>query len=305
MATKAKKEEATMSETATLAKVENNALATGTLAALSRDELEGMSVDMTGLEDISADDFRLASLVWNLGGIDEKTNQERPKTMLFNTLTEESVKSADLALLVLHKSRQWAEFVQDKGTVRRCSSWDNIEGRTESGQVRKCAGCPDYGWQRGPDGKNKRNCGDVHNVVASDLEHGGELVMLRLKKTGLDPWKTYLNKHFLGKRVVNGARTHYPLFTFKTKLSLKLEKNGSNAYALPVFERGEVLSGADIAFCLETARGVQELYLDRVREVAESTDSEGGADDTGFDYGANAKGFIDTKAEPETATRFE
>jgi hypothetical protein len=142
-----------------------------------------------------------------------------------------------------------------------------------------------------------------------------ELVMLRAKKTAMDPWKAFLNKYFLGKRVVNGARSNIPLFAFETQLSAEMIANKSGNYAVPVFdvvrdEKGEprVLPVEEIQFLAETARGVRELYLDRVREVADASDGHDSAtEDTSFEFGANGGDrFADASkgAPAETETRF-
>ena len=291
---------------APLAKVGNSSL-----AVMTRDALDGMELDFTGLEGIGAEDFRLATLVWNVERIDPQSRETtcRKKDFL-NTVTEEAKDKVNLVLLVLHKSKVWSEFVDNKKTVH-CSSWDGIIGTTQTGTQRPCEGCPDAQWTQ-VNGKPTRRCDDVHNVVASDLNAGGDLVMLRMKSSSLGPWKTFLNKYFLGKRVVQGKRTHYPLFAFPVAITLRMEaKPGVTPYAVPVFsipcdESGKPipLSIDEVQAHADNARGIKELYLDRVRKVADDAEKSS-ADDTGFDFGANAKGFIDTKAEPETATRFE
>lgn len=289
----------------------STALATSTPSALAAaDILDGMDFGVTGLEEADSSDFRLASILINFGGLVK--GEQVPKTAWFNTLTEKWSKDVEVVLLVLHKSRAWTEFVQGEGTKRRCSSWDRITGTMEDGTVRPCQGCPDAQW-RMEGGKRTRRCGEVHNVVAME-RLSSELVMLRVKKTAMDPWVTFLNKFFLGKRVMNGARTNVPLFAYTTKLSAKMEQNGANAYAVPVFdavldESGKpvVMSREEMQFLAETARGVRELYLDRVREVAEREEGHEAAGDTSFEFGANGGDrFTDaSKAAPaETETRF-
>jgi hypothetical protein len=275
------------------------------LATTQRDELAAVIGDddlggVTGLEEADSSDIRLASLVFNFGGLD-KDNNQIPKNRFFNTVDETVVEKKKLALLVLHKSRAWTEFVQGEGTKRRCASWDAVVGKMEDGTERKCEGCTDYAW-RTIDGKRTRRCTDVHNVVALDRETN-QPVMVRFKKTSLDPWKGYLNKHFLGKRTVGTKRVNYPLFAFETLLSLKMEKNGANAFAVPVFERGEVLSAEEIREHVESARAFREVYLDReVRQVAEREDSHGDeAADTSFDVD---KFSDDAKPEVVEGNRF-
>lgn len=295
---------------------ENAALATPTPSALvGTDVLGGLDLGgTTGLEETDASDFRLASITLNFS---KKIGDDvPPKSAWVNTVTEEVSKDKTVVLLVLHKSRAWSEFVQGEGTKRHCSSWDMKTGTMENGTQRPCEGCPDAQW-RTENGKRSRRCGEIHNVVA--LERAtGDLVMIRAKKTGLDPWKTFLNKFFLGKRVVDGKRTNVPLFAFETKLSAETQESKSGTYAVPVFDlvrdangRPNVLAPEELRYFAETARGVRELYLDRVREVADGDDahSDAGAADTSFEYGANAGDrFADpNKADSkaiETETRF-
>jgi hypothetical protein len=292
---------------------ETTALATSTPSSMARaDILGGIDVGVTGLEEADASDFRLASITLNFNGMID--GEVPPKSVWVNTVTEKTEKTKRLVLLVLHKSRAWTEFVQGEGTKRRCSSWDNVTGTMEDGTTRACVGCPDAQW-RMENGKRTRRCGDVHNVVAMERDTG-ELVMLRAKKTAMDPWKAFLNKYFLGKRVVNGARSNIPLFAFETQMSAEMIANKSGNYAVPVFEvvrdeKGEpkVLPVEEIQFLAETARGVRELYLDRVREVADASDGHDSAatEDTSFEFGANGGDrFVDASkgAQPETETRF-
>lgn len=274
---------------------ESTALAMTDPSALAHaDILGGMNFDVTGLEETDASDFRLASILQNFGGLVNK--EQVPKKAWFNTVTEEVKPEHELVLLVLHKSRAWTEFVQGEGTKRRCTSWDGVTGTMESGAERPCQGCPDAQW-RMEGGKRTRRCGEVHNIVAAD-RRSNDLVMLRAKKTSIDPWKTFLNKFFLGKRVVEGKRSHVPLFAYVTKLGGEMQESNGNSFGVPVFDvlkndKGEpiVLPHDELRFYAETARGVKELYLDRVREVADKVDSADGADgaiDASFEYGANA-----------------
>lgn len=290
---------------------ETTALATSAPSALARpDILGGLDLGVTGLEEADASDFRLASITLNFNGMID--GEVPPKSVWVNTVTEKTEKTKKLVLLVLHKSRAWTEFVQGEGTKRRCSSWDTVTGTLEDGTTRACAGCPDSQW-RMENGKRTRRCGDVHNVVAMERDTQ-ELVMLRAKKTAMDPWKGFLNKYFLGKRVVNGARSNVPLFAYETVVSAEMIASKSGNYAVPVFEvvrneKGEpkVLPAEELQFLAETARGVRELYLDRVREVADGADGHDGAaseGDTSFEYGANAGDRFADKPQAESATRF-
>lgn len=281
-------------------------------ALATMDALDGLDVGVTGLEEVDSSERRIAGLVLNFTGLVD--GNQPPKNHLVNTVTEEVSKEKTLVLLTLHKSKQWTEFVQGEGTKRRCSSWDGLIGTMEDGRSRKCAGCPDAAWRRDAAGKSSRNCGDVHNIVAIDRATN-DLLMIRAKKTALEPWKGYLNKYFLGKRTLSdGRKVDMPLFAFETRLTGKMEQKNGAAYAIPVFEPVADAKGnptplprAEVQVYLETAKGVREMYLDRVREVAESTDAaEGGSSpddggDTTFEFGANV---IDTVATPTSNKHF-
>ena len=302
----AKPTAAKTTDTASPATSESTALATSTPSALAGVDLLG-GLDLggtTGLEEVDQSDFRLAGITLNFSAL--VNGQQYPKTMWVNTLTEEALAELVLVLLVMHKSRVWSEFVQGEGTKRFCSSWDTKTGTlAATGEQRKCEGCPDAAWRNEGSKRVPPKCGEVHNVVALNRANN-DLVMLRVKRTAMDPWKAFLNKFFLGKRALaSGKRDNMPLFVFETKLGSKMETSGGNAWAIPVFdlargEKGEpkVLPHDEVLVFAETARGVRELYLDRVREVAEQDDGGSDGGDTSFEYGANAG---DRFADPSKA----
>lgn len=295
------------------AQLEQTALATTQSSALaSSDLLDGFDAEFTGLEEAGASDFKVGTLMLNFGGSID--GDVPPKTAWVNTLSESIEKEPELTLLALHKSRQYQAKDGEGKRVTVCSSWDGKTGKTAEGVARPCAGCPDYEFRR-VDGKATRNCGDVHNVAALHRSTG-DVVMLRLKRTAIDPWKTFLNNTFLGKRVLpGGKRAHYPLFSFHVKLGAKIVDGPSNSkYAIPVFNvvRGEdkrpvVPTAAELHSYAETAKGVVELYISRPADFAEPEAAHtGDAIDTSatdFDFGANAS---ERSADPyvDTSNRF-
>lgn len=267
------------------------ALATGGALALQQDELSDVLGDVDlgtdGLEETEASDHRIAALVFNFNGVDA-AGDPVPKNRFFDTVSEEIKPRVRLALLTMHKSNAWTEFVDGQGTKVRCRSWDRETGEMEDGRTRACKGCPHKEWRVDPStGKRTRDCSDVVNLVGLDLEDAQPKI-LRLKRTSERPWKDYLNKHFLGKRIVGGKRANYPLFAFETTVSLEMAKGNSGSYARPVFERSEQpFSREEIFFFAEQAKAARAWLLDsRTREVAEGADMrEGDATeaDTSFD----------------------
>jgi hypothetical protein len=258
------------------------------LADIFGDDTSALS---TGLEEVDSSDRKFPSYVWNYKG-EDSDGKSVDQTNFFNTVTETQKPKLHLAVLGLHKSRAWSAFDGEK-TVTHCRSWDSVTGTKSDGSTRSCKGCPDYAWSEQSNGKRGRNCGDIQNVYAEDLETG-EVVRLRFRKTSLKPWGAYLNKNFLGKRkVAGGALTDYPLFAFRTEVTLGIEKSGTNRYAVPVFERGEVLAKADIVRHNESAKGLRELILrDGSAANEPSYDAEESASGGGIDKGLYVDGAV-------------
>ncbi len=262
---------------------------TGTgLALVQHDELaealgdDAGLLDTDGLEELDASDRKLAALVFNFKGVDQN-DEPIPANRFFNTVDETIKPKARLALLVLHKSHAWTEYDSAEGRNKvKCRSWDRSTGETDEGTIRACKGCPDFQWRTDPQTKKRtRRCGEVHNVVAVDLDTA-QPVILRLKKTHLRPWLAYLNKHFIGKRIVAGKHLNLPLFAVETTISLEMVKgSGATPYAVPVFERGAVLPHDQLLFMHESAKAFRETYLDKVREVAEGAPDDDASDARG------------------------
>ncbi len=253
------------------------------------DVLGDEDLGITGVEEADASDVRLAKLIWNFKGVNEKTGKAVSPDTLFNTVTEETKDDARVALLVLHKSHEWKEFDEAaQKSERRCSSWDRVTGEMADGTRRSCEGCPDRQWTKNPEtGKRTRRCSEVANVVGLDLEDG-QPVVLRFRRTAARAWSDFLNKYILGKRIVNGRRQNMPLFAYPTEVSIKMEKKGNLTWALPVLERGEKpFSRDEILYFAESARGFKELYLDEMRHAAENGPDEDGDAPRG-DSGAGA-----------------
>lgn len=262
------------------------------LATRPRDELAGLDVSFEddGLRELDASDYKVAALVLNFKGTDEKGRAILPD-LFYNTVEETTVEKVNGVLLHLHKTNLWSEF--DKATnetVIRCRSFDRVTGEMADGTKRPCEGCPDAEW-RTVDGKRTRNCGDVYNLFGVDRESGQPFVY-RAKKTSLPIIKSHLQKHHIGRRTVETidpatgkrkvGRANYPLFAFAVTLSAKMMQNGSTTWAVPVITRGELLSADEMmehsASQQFLAQNLAAMFGD-IERKAEAADSG----DTSFD----------------------
>ncbi len=262
-----------------------------TLAPLAApvDELTAAGVDFgleeDGLEAIDREDIRIAAKVINMKGVDAR-GKKLPEDAYFDTIEESSKEAIDAAFIALHKSNLYSYYDNATSkTVRVCRSFDRVTGTMlETGEERPCAGCPDAQWRKREDGKPTRNCGPVYNMFALDRETSLPFVF-RFKRTSLPVIKSYLQKHFIGRRVVGGKRGNYPLFGFQTKMSCRMSDDGK--YALPVLERGPVLSAEEMAQHLDSLRFLRENML----KVVDATEEQAEARDTAIDTdGAAAAG---------------
>lgn len=273
--------------------------APASLAAL--DELDGLDtaeLGIDGLEEIDRSDIRIAAKIWNFKGTDAAGDPIAPN-VYFDTITEKTAKALGLVLLSLNKTNEWREYDESAGESKiRCRSFDRVTGTTEAGTTRPCAGCPDAQWQT-VNGKRTRRCGPVYNVAAVETDTQAPCV-LRFKRSSLPAIQQYLQKHFIGRRVVAGRPANYPLFAFETRASLKMSDD--KKYALPVLERGGPLSGEAIRQHAESAKAWRDL-LSAHAEVIERTDAKSVED-------AGARNAIDTSfdvsddADDKDAKRF-
>lgn len=226
-------------------------------------------IEVTGLEDVDASDLKLAAKLWNMKGVDGASGKARNPDMFMDTVTEEMSDEVSCVLLSLSKSRRWDEFDNgEQKTFVHCQSADAILGTMADGTTRHCANCPDKGWGEGPDGKQVRKCGKVYTAVGVE-DDGSRAFTIRFKKTGLDPFLKYINKHFLNAFVgEDGKRSNIPLFFYKTRITLQMHESGN--YALPVFELGDRLPPADIKAMTENAKA----YRDMMSAVMDRADQQ-------------------------------
>jgi hypothetical protein len=202
------------------------------------DALAGIDVadDADGLGEVDESDYRDAVMTLNFKGQD-KSGRAIPVDMFYNTLDETTHSEINAVFCLLHKSNLYSRFDNEANkTEVICRSYDRVTGTMADGTTRPCSGCPDAVWYTNAEtGKRVCNCGPVYNVfgVNRDTSQG---FVVRFKRSSLPVIKTHLQKHHLGRRVVKGKRSNYPLWAFPVKLSGKLA--GPKAtYAIPIIEK--------------------------------------------------------------------
>lgn len=240
---------------------------------------------VTGLEEADSSDFKFRLKVMNFKG-KLKTGKACPVDAFFDTQSEEAQESIDAHFLSLHKSREWREYNEKESrSVIKCRSMDGVEGVLEDGRVRSCKGCPDYEWHQTAEGKRKRNCSDVYNLVGVESvvnEKGegislGEFFLVRFKKTALAPLKQYLSANFLNKRRLPGGKlAHMPFYAFGTRVHLKVADNGN--YSTPVFERGAPVQDRGLIQELMALASTVKVDLPAELEKAVERDQESDSD---------------------------
>lgn len=248
------------------------------------DELAGLDVAMDaedGLGEASGEDIKIASKVLNMPGVGED-GRSIPPDVFYDTVDRTYKERLDAVFVYLHKTNLYSVFDEATGkTNRMCQSYDRITGTwLETGELRQCKGCPDDEWRR-EDGKPKKNCGPVYNVAAIDRETQMPF-WLRFRRTSLAPFKQYLQRHHLGRRIVAGQRSNYPLFSFRVTLTAKLSEGGKKKYALPVIDRGEVVTREQILQYQEAAAAFRENVIPMLQQADDQVD-KAGAVDTSFD----------------------
>lgn len=278
---------------------ETTALAIAPNDELAAAGLGDIDCETDGLEEIGREDIRISARVFNMRGTDAN-GDPIPKNVFFDTVDETTSKRVDAVLLSLHKTNLYSYFDNDKDeTVKVCSSYDRVTGTMrETGETRPCKGCPDSQWTR-KDGKPKRNCGEVYNVAGIDRETQMPF-MIRFRRTSLEPIKSYLQKHHIGRRVMSVkdpetgktkiVRRNYPLFAFKCELTLKMDDSGK--YALPVLNRGEVLAPEEF----ESYKDASEQFRENMRELVDRADDQASAREGSDDNGEAAGNAAAAKA---------
>lgn len=299
MATKKKTSEAT-----DIAVEEDMALATAAGGDLLADAFGDAEFDFDGLEEVSTEDIKISARIFNFKGKDARTGRAIPPDTFFDTVDETTKDVVNATLLSLHKTNAWTEYSESEGRTKTlCRSFDRINGTMDDGTQRLCEGCPDAQWRQ-IDGKRKRNCGPVYNVVGIDEEED-KAFLIRFRRTSLEPFKQYLNRYFLGKRRLKNGRGHYPLFAFRTIITLTMSDDGK--YALPVLRCEEDENGTPIPNsrekildAQEQAKFYSEVMLPVLEKHAGSEDSDADANDVNT-VATTASDFSDDEDAPAAA----
>lgn len=229
-----------------------------------------LNVEDDGLGEVDKDDLRLPIIVWNMKGKDPKTGELRRIDEFYDTLNETSHRTIRCAFIHLHKTNLFSRFNNDSNeNVIYCSSQDRVVGRLREkhpdlglarGTERACETCPDKNWQQ-VNGKNVRNCDNVYGVFAVHLDdqlRPTEGFLIRYKRTALQPFKTYMQKHHIGRRPLpNGQRGNVPLYVYEATIKLEVSKNGN--YATPVITRGALLPKETIATLAQQSKFFAEI----------------------------------------------
>ena len=247
-----------------MAKVETTSLGTG-----GEDELAAILGDEdfdTGLEQVDGDDLQIPVKVFNMKGKDPETGRAMAPDVFFDTVAEETQEQIEAVLTYLHKTHEWREYDEAEGRSRvRCRSLDRVTGTMEDNTQRPCEGCPDARWVT-INGKRTRRCGPVYNVYGVEKETRRPFV-IRFKRTSLRAIKQYLNRHFIGKRIVKGKRANYPLFAMETKVGLRMSEDGK--YALPVLQRGAVLDAESIKAAAAEVPFVRQMLTSQLERIVD------------------------------------
>lgn len=277
----------------------------GSTALATSDELDGLDIgdDTDGLGEVDADDFRDAALVLNFKGQD-KSGRAIPVDVFYNTLDETTHGEINAVFCMLHKSNLYSRFNKGENkTEIICRSYDRVTGTMFNGTVRPCEGCPDAVWGtiKDDDGKEKRhrNCSPVYNVFGVNRDSGQPFVV-RFKKTALPVIKTHLQKHHLGRRVVQGKRLNYPLYSFGVRLSAKMA--GPKAtYAVPVIERTSVLPIDEIRAHAANTTALNDRMRTVLQKLEDQVEARERGEDTSFDTdkmaAAEGQDFVDAEGE--------
>ena len=232
--------------------------------------LDDLDLDFDGLDEIDNGDIKIPAKVFNMKGTDA-AGDPIPANVFYDTVSETTAKTLDCQLLLLTKSNEWREYDESKQeSTTHCRSFDRVTGTMADGTTRPCQGCPDAMW-RTEGGRKTRNCSTVYSFAAVD--HEGDAFLLRLKKTAVNPVKSYLNKYFLGKRKVGAGRGNYPLFAFRTRVSLRMV---DGKYSVPEFDLGEPCTREEILAAQENAKFYKEVMMPALMHASDRDPSDAG-----------------------------
>lgn len=253
--------------------------------------LDDFDFEVSGLEEVDAEDLRFAVKVWNLKGKRADGPGLYQVDEILDTLTEQTTRELNCVFVTLHKTNDYSFFNNDtQETIRVCTSDDRVEGVLRAthpktgqpaGTVRPCDKCPDALWTKDDKGKNVRPCALVYGVIGVELDDAGRPTspfMIRFKKTSLPPFKAHLQKHHIKRRQDprTGKMVDVPLFAFAAKMRLEADERGN--FAVPVIERGALLGRDLLVQLADQAKLFREMAADIVR-TAEAKESQHQTDD--------------------------
>lgn len=259
-----------------------------TLAALAAAGFDESSPD--GLSEIKASDLRMPLKLYNMKK-GEAVNGRVSQDVFFDTIDRTVTSELNLVLLELHKVNAYKTFNnKEQRTDTICTSYDQISGvMVEGGTIRPCKGCPDAQWKTNAEGRKIQPCTEVWNVAAFDLDTQ-KVVLIKFKRTSLDPIRNHLQAHHINRRPLpGGKRGNIPLFAFRVRMTIAMHKSGN--YAVPAIElvrkpdgSPAMLSVDELRMMIESAAAVRETFQERLK-ASEQDDADSGAD-TSFDTAA-------------------
>lgn len=235
----------------------NNALATRenySLATLNQEAMQAMAEELDGLGAVPFDQIKVPSgggLAFEIPGDDP----DRPETV------DELV-----GVIAVHHpvNAYWKAAFSGGNEQPDCSSLDGKTGmETETGEVRKCDGCPFNVFGSANDGTNSKACKNGHRIYL--LRNGEPLpVLLSLPPTSLKAFRDYL-----AKRVVLKGKRCYAVIT-RITLS-KAKSSGGITYSTCNFSKVGDLTPQEI----EALQPTIEWVTEAARKIPASTSDAG------------------------------
>lgn len=251
-----------------------------------------------GLSEIKASDLRMPLKLYNMKK-GEAVNGKVTQDVYYDTIDRTVSSELNLVLLDLHKANAYKVFNnKEQRTDTICTSYDQTVGTmVEGGVIRPCKGCPDAQWKTNAEGRKVQPCTEIWNVAAFDLD-SQKVVLIKFKRTSLDPIRNHLQAHHINRRPLpGGKRGDIPLCSFRVKMTISMHKSGN--YAVPSIERGAMLDVDSLRLMKESVLAVRENFQARLAaseqdEVDTSFDpgSMGGSGDDGSERGSQA--FVET-----------
>jgi hypothetical protein len=279
-------------QSAAITKAGGSALATSDDAAALA-ELGGLGLEETGLEEMDQSDIKLPTKSLNMKGKDRE-GEEVAKSKFYDTVDETQKPRLRAVFIHSHKTNVWSSYDSSEGRNKIiCRSDDLKTGtmRAEDGTETKrpCQGCPETKFRKEVDSQGKernvRPCSLVQNVISYDLDEE-KLFTIRFKKGAGKVFLAHLNKHHFNKGKSAGLKTpHIPLYIFEVNLKGELHEDGT--HALPVIERGPVLTPEQVRFMADGLRGMK----DHLESIARNADEIGEVSDTPPDTSFNTNEY--------------